>query len=91
MAKEVFKESAAMAANIDFIARIHKLDRKKLAAVMGISETVFYNRLSAPETFRLEELERLVMWSTKRGFPVSLAQICKPFIPANIEAVEVPA
>ena len=91
MAKEVFKESSAMSANLLFLAKIHGMDRKKLATVMGISETVFYNRMNAPETFRLEELERLAAWSTKRGYPVTLAQMCKPFVPAKIDAAEVPA
>ena len=91
MAKDVFRESSAMSANLIFLARIHGLERKKLASVMGISETVFYNRMNAPETFRLEELERLAQWSTKRGYPVTLAQMCKPFEPARIDAAEVPA
>lgn len=89
--KTDFKESRAMAANIEFIARFHHLNRQKLAAVMGISESVLFNRIKDPETFRLEELERLTVWSTRHGYAVSLAQICQPFIPAKVAAAEVPA
>ena len=91
MAKLNNRQSDAVGANIDFIARIHHIDRKKLASVMGISETAFYKRMKDPETFRMGELERLIVWSTKRGYPVSLAQICEPFVPASVEAKEVPA
>ena len=91
MAKTEYPQSRAVAANIEYIARTHRLDRKKLAAVMSISESVLYSRLNNPETFRMEELERLAAWSTKRGFPVLLAQMCKPFVPAKVDPMEVSA
>ena len=85
MAKESFKQSQAMVCNVEFLARMFGLSRPKLAAVMGISASVLYARLCQPENFQLKELERLAAWSTKKGYPVTLAQILRPFVPAAEE------
>lgn len=87
MARNDYRQSEAVVCNIDFIARTFKIKRDKIAQIMGLSDSVFYKRIANPEEFRLEEIERLANWATKKGLPVSLAQMCRPFVPANVEAV----
>ena len=87
MARNEFRQSQAVVCNIDFIAHTFKIKRDKIAQIMGLSYSVFYKRIANPEEFRLEEIERLADWATKKGLTVSLAQMCRPFAPANVEGV----
>lgn len=91
MARNDYRQSEAVVCNIDFIASIFKIKRDKIAEIMGLSYSVYYRRIANPEEFRLEEIERLANWATKKGLPVSLAQMCSPFVPANVNAVGVSA
>ena len=91
MAQMDFRQSKAVYANIEYIAARFGLDRTKLAAVMSISDSVLYKRIPNPETFRLEELERLAAWSTKHGFPVTLGELLTPFVVSKQKPVEVSA
>lgn len=87
MARNEFRQSQAVVCNIDFIAHTFKIKRDKIAQIMGLSYSVFYKRIANPEEFRLEEIERLADWATKKGMTVSLAQMCRPFVPANVEGI----
>jgi len=91
MAKNDYRQSQAVVCNIDFIAHTFRIKRDKIAEIMGLSYSVFYKRIANPEEFRLEEIERLANWATKKGMTVSLAQMCRPFVPAKVDAAEVSA
>ena len=91
MARFEFKQSAAIVANIEYIAARFGLSRKKLAAAMEINDSTLYHRMLSPETFRLEELERMATWATKHGFPVTLGELITPFVVARQKPVEVSA
>lgn len=88
MALMEFKQSRAVPANIEYLATRFKLNREKIAAIMAISVSALYNRMVNPETFRLDELERMATWATKHGYNVSLAQLTKPFVPAPVKSAE---
>lgn len=76
MAEIRWTESELVKDNVKTLCKLHKIGAKELARIMCLSLATMYERLKTPDNFRLGELELLAHWSTKKGIPVTVCEIC---------------